>query len=187
MLLLDRLFCLFYSLPVVSFLWPASLSSPQFIQHACLFLFSLNKSVCSVGSPVPVHYPTSLHNDPRVLPEPVASLRASHCSPVFYLLDNGKRRDDTPCSALSTDTCLWLFLCDDTRSQEFFFFFLLLVVSTLHPACCLCFHTVSNTISKTPLILGTCFSTGRVFLGYVQPDKFWKGPRWNNQLLFKKT
>nr|XP_004566109.1 syntaxin-binding protein 5-like isoform X10 [Maylandia zebra] len=45
--------------------------------------------VCSVGSPVPVHYPTSLHNDPRVLPEPVASLRASHCSPVFYLLDNG--------------------------------------------------------------------------------------------------
>ncbi|KAM4559480.1 syntaxin-binding protein 5-like isoform 11-T11 [Odontesthes bonariensis] len=44
--------------------------------------------VCSVGSPVPVHYPTSLHNDPRVLPEPVASLRASHCSPVFYLLDN---------------------------------------------------------------------------------------------------
>ncbi|XP_041857648.1 syntaxin-binding protein 5-like isoform X9 [Melanotaenia boesemani] len=45
--------------------------------------------VCSVDSPVPVHYPTSLHNDPRVLPEPVASLRASHCSPVFYLLDNG--------------------------------------------------------------------------------------------------
>ncbi|XP_054870940.1 syntaxin-binding protein 5-like isoform X14 [Amphiprion ocellaris] len=46
--------------------------------------------VCSVGSPVPVHYPTSLHNDPRILPEPVASLRASHCSPVFYLLDNVK-------------------------------------------------------------------------------------------------
>ncbi|XP_024142382.1 syntaxin-binding protein 5-like isoform X9 [Oryzias melastigma] len=40
-------------------------------------------------SPTSVHYPTSLHNDPRVLPEPVASLRASHCSPVFYLLDNG--------------------------------------------------------------------------------------------------
>ncbi|KAG8000772.1 Syntaxin-binding protein 5-like, partial [Nibea albiflora] len=39
-------------------------------------------------SPTSVHYPTSLHNDPRVLPEPVASLRASHCSPVFYLLDN---------------------------------------------------------------------------------------------------
>lgn len=49
--------------------------------------------VCSVGSPVPVHYPSSLHSEPRVLPEPVASLRASHCSPVFYLLDNGKRRD----------------------------------------------------------------------------------------------
>ncbi|XP_051815297.1 syntaxin-binding protein 5-like isoform X14 [Acanthochromis polyacanthus] len=46
--------------------------------------------VCFVGSPVPVHYPTSLHNDPRILPEPVASLRASHCSPVFYLLDNVK-------------------------------------------------------------------------------------------------
>lgn len=28
-----------------------------------------------------------------MLPEPVASLRASHCSPVFYLLDNGKRRN----------------------------------------------------------------------------------------------
>ncbi|KAM8858115.1 syntaxin-binding protein 5-like isoform 5-T5 [Synchiropus picturatus] len=39
-------------------------------------------------SPTSVHYPSSLHNDPRVLPEPVASLRASHCSPVFYLLDN---------------------------------------------------------------------------------------------------
>ncbi|KAG7502847.1 syntaxin-binding protein 5-like isoform X4 [Solea senegalensis] len=39
-------------------------------------------------SPTSVHYPTSLHNDPRVLPEPVASLRASHCSPVYYLLDN---------------------------------------------------------------------------------------------------
>ncbi|CAF96436.1 unnamed protein product, partial [Tetraodon nigroviridis] len=39
-------------------------------------------------SPTSVHYPTSLHSDPRVLPEPVASLRASHCSPVFYLLDN---------------------------------------------------------------------------------------------------
>ncbi|XP_069388896.1 syntaxin-binding protein 5-like isoform X10 [Paralichthys olivaceus] len=41
-------------------------------------------------SPTSVQYPTSLHNDPRVLPEPVASLRASHCSPVFYLLDNVK-------------------------------------------------------------------------------------------------
>ncbi|KAM6934827.1 syntaxin-binding protein 5-like isoform 6-T6 [Xenentodon cancila] len=39
-------------------------------------------------SPTSVHYSTFLHNDPRVLPEPVASLRASHCSPVFYLLDN---------------------------------------------------------------------------------------------------
>ncbi|XP_034741996.1 syntaxin-binding protein 5-like isoform X6 [Etheostoma cragini] len=39
-------------------------------------------------SPTSVHYSTSLHNDPRVLPEPVVSLRASHCSPVFYLLDN---------------------------------------------------------------------------------------------------
>ncbi|KAK2906260.1 hypothetical protein Q8A73_010203 [Channa argus] len=41
-------------------------------------------------SPTSVHYPTSLHNDQRILPEPVASLRASHCSPVFYLLDNVK-------------------------------------------------------------------------------------------------
>ncbi|XP_029699020.1 syntaxin-binding protein 5-like isoform X11 [Takifugu rubripes] len=44
-------------------------------------------------SPTSVHYPTSLHNDPRVLPEPVASLRASHCSPVFYLLDNESREN----------------------------------------------------------------------------------------------
>ncbi|XP_028993303.1 syntaxin-binding protein 5-like isoform X10 [Betta splendens] len=44
-------------------------------------------------SPTSVHYPTSLHNDPRILPEPVASLRASHCSPVFYLLDNESREN----------------------------------------------------------------------------------------------
>ncbi|XP_023280661.1 syntaxin-binding protein 5-like isoform X3 [Seriola lalandi dorsalis] len=44
-------------------------------------------------SPTSVHYPTSLHNEPRVLPEPVASLRASHCSPVFYLLDNESREN----------------------------------------------------------------------------------------------
>lgn len=71
--------------------------------------------VCSVGSPVPVHYPTSLHNDPRVLPEPVASLRASHCSPVFYLLDNGKRRGVSWISASSWtpawNFCLSFFVC----------------------------------------------------------------------------
>ncbi|XP_036814681.1 syntaxin-binding protein 5-like isoform X2 [Oncorhynchus mykiss] len=39
-------------------------------------------------SPTSVPYPSSLHYDPRSMPEPVASLRASHCSPVFYLLDN---------------------------------------------------------------------------------------------------
>uniref|UniRef100_A0A3Q3KCC6 Syntaxin-binding protein 5-like n=1 Tax=Monopterus albus TaxID=43700 RepID=A0A3Q3KCC6_MONAL len=44
-------------------------------------------------SPTSAHYPTSLHNDPRVLPEPVASLRASHCSPVYYLLDNENREN----------------------------------------------------------------------------------------------
>ncbi|KAM9484430.1 LOW QUALITY PROTEIN: syntaxin-binding protein 5-like [Salvelinus alpinus] len=38
-------------------------------------------------SPTSVPY---LHYDPRSMPEPVASLRASHCSPVFYLLDNVK-------------------------------------------------------------------------------------------------
>ncbi|XP_028971481.2 syntaxin-binding protein 5-like isoform X3 [Esox lucius] len=41
-------------------------------------------------SPTSVPYPSSLHNDPRSMPEPLASLRASHCSPVFYLLDNVK-------------------------------------------------------------------------------------------------
>lgn len=70
---------------------------PVYLPPVHLLCMSLpccpEKSVCSVGFPIPVHYPTSLHNDPRVLPEPVASLRASHCSPVFYLLDNGKKRD----------------------------------------------------------------------------------------------
>ncbi|XP_046903320.1 LOW QUALITY PROTEIN: syntaxin-binding protein 5-like [Hypomesus transpacificus] len=41
-------------------------------------------------SPTSVPYPSTLHNDPRVLPEAVANLRATHCSPVFYLLDNVK-------------------------------------------------------------------------------------------------
>ena len=61
--------------------------------------FSLltNLLFCSVGFPVPVPYPSTLHNDPRVLPEAVANLRATHCSPVFYLLDNGKKRE--PCRA----------------------------------------------------------------------------------------
>ncbi|KAI4885911.1 hypothetical protein NFI96_008931, partial [Prochilodus magdalenae] len=35
-----------------------------------------------------VPYPSSLHNDPRGTAEPVSNLRASHYSPVFYLLDN---------------------------------------------------------------------------------------------------
>ncbi|XP_036396932.1 syntaxin-binding protein 5-like isoform X3 [Megalops cyprinoides] len=39
-------------------------------------------------SPTSVPYPTSLHNDPRSFPEPVANLKASHYSPVFHLLDN---------------------------------------------------------------------------------------------------
>lgn len=76
-------------------------SSPSYLQVltapvlplSWLRLLPWKVCVCSVGSPVPVHYPSSLHSEPRVLPEPVASLRASHCSPVFYLLDNGKRRD----------------------------------------------------------------------------------------------
>ncbi|XP_037395460.1 syntaxin-binding protein 5-like isoform X7 [Pygocentrus nattereri] len=40
-------------------------------------------------SPTSVPYPSSLHNDPRGTAEPVSNLRASHYSPVFYLLDNG--------------------------------------------------------------------------------------------------
>ncbi|KAJ8371445.1 hypothetical protein AAFF_G00310780, partial [Aldrovandia affinis] len=39
-------------------------------------------------SPTSVPYPTSLHNDPRTFPEPVAGPKASHCGPVFHLLDN---------------------------------------------------------------------------------------------------
>ncbi|KPP69843.1 hypothetical protein Z043_111371, partial [Scleropages formosus] len=41
-------------------------------------------------SPTSVPYPTSLHNDPRTFSEPMANLKASHYSPVFYLLDNVK-------------------------------------------------------------------------------------------------
>ncbi|KAL7881276.1 hypothetical protein AOLI_G00081240 [Acnodon oligacanthus] len=41
-------------------------------------------------SPTSVPYPSSLHNDPRGTAEPVSNLRASHYSPVFYLLDNVK-------------------------------------------------------------------------------------------------
>ncbi|KAG7467302.1 hypothetical protein MATL_G00151890 [Megalops atlanticus] len=44
-------------------------------------------------SPTSVPYPTSLHNDPRSLPEPVANLKASHYSPVFHLLDNVRGPD----------------------------------------------------------------------------------------------
>ncbi|XP_015219332.2 syntaxin-binding protein 5-like isoform X3 [Lepisosteus oculatus] len=39
-------------------------------------------------SPTSVPYPTTLHNDPRTLPDTPANLKASHYSPVFYLLDN---------------------------------------------------------------------------------------------------
>ncbi|KAG9271182.1 syntaxin-binding protein 5-like isoform X1 [Astyanax mexicanus] len=41
-------------------------------------------------SPTSVPYPSSIHNDPRATAEPVSNLRASHYSPVFYLLDNVK-------------------------------------------------------------------------------------------------
>ncbi|CAB1457555.1 unnamed protein product [Pleuronectes platessa] len=65
-----------------------------------------------------VQYPTSLHNDPRVLPEPVASLRASHCSPVFYLLDNGKRREDSGISASSWTSACGFFFIMAKRGRE---------------------------------------------------------------------
>lgn len=81
------------------------LSSPHFTRCVSLSSVALKVCICSVGSPFPVHYPTSLHNDPRILPEPVASLRASHCSPVFYLLDNGKKRDVSQISASWTSAC----------------------------------------------------------------------------------
>ncbi|XP_066542302.1 syntaxin-binding protein 5-like isoform X3 [Hoplias malabaricus] len=41
-------------------------------------------------SPTSVPYPSSLHSDPRAAAEPMSNLRASHYSPVFYLLDNVK-------------------------------------------------------------------------------------------------
>lgn len=92
--------------------------------------------VCSVGSPVSVHYPTSLHNDPRILPEPVASLRASHCSPVFYLLDNGKMEGRLMDLGLFTDTCLWFLFCGKhvIHEEDRIISFRMVVVSvfTLH-------------------------------------------------------
>ncbi|KAJ8388560.1 hypothetical protein AAFF_G00132740 [Aldrovandia affinis] len=42
-------------------------------------------------SPTSVLHPFSLHAEHRGVPEPVASLKAGHYSPVFHLLDNGKR------------------------------------------------------------------------------------------------
>ncbi|KAG5282884.1 hypothetical protein AALO_G00035780 [Alosa alosa] len=41
-------------------------------------------------SPTSVPYPPSLHNDQRVQGDGLSSLRPSHYSPVFYLLDNVK-------------------------------------------------------------------------------------------------
>ncbi|KAK1797726.1 hypothetical protein P4O66_008092 [Electrophorus voltai] len=43
-------------------------------------------------SPTSVACSSSAHTDPRGTAEPVCNLRASHYSPVFYLLDNGKSR-----------------------------------------------------------------------------------------------
>ncbi|KAJ8352525.1 hypothetical protein SKAU_G00240010 [Synaphobranchus kaupii] len=39
-------------------------------------------------SPTSVLHPSSLHNDPRGVHDPVANVKASHYSPVFHLLDN---------------------------------------------------------------------------------------------------
>ncbi|KAK3568912.1 hypothetical protein QTP86_019560, partial [Hemibagrus guttatus] len=41
-------------------------------------------------SPTSVPYSSYVHNEPRGTAEPVSNLRASHYSPVFYLLDNVK-------------------------------------------------------------------------------------------------
>lgn len=104
---------------ITSQLCSSSSSLPDSLSPAvCLSSFALNSLSVLLDLLFPVHYPTSLHNDPRVLPEPVASLRASHCSPVFYLLDNGKRRNSSSISASSwTSACfhfsfVWLdFTC----------------------------------------------------------------------------
>lgn len=91
----------------------SSSSLPDSLSPAvCLSSFALNSLSVLLDLLFPVHYPTSLHNDPRVLPEPVASLRASHCSPVFYLLDNGKRRNSSSISASSwTSACFSFLFC----------------------------------------------------------------------------
>ncbi|XP_048834470.1 syntaxin-binding protein 5-like isoform X14 [Brienomyrus brachyistius] len=41
-------------------------------------------------SPTSVSYPFPPHNDHCSLPKPTPNLKANHCSPVFYLLDNVK-------------------------------------------------------------------------------------------------
>ncbi|XP_066563061.1 syntaxin-binding protein 5-like [Amia ocellicauda] len=55
-------------------------------------------------SPTSVPYPSTHQNDPRSLPDPPANLKASHYSPVFYLLDNvkGPRKLSLP-TDLKTD------------------------------------------------------------------------------------
>src|SRR4029434_2753023 len=45
--------------------------------------------VCVFVIAVPFH--PSLHSDQRAQGDSLSSMRSSHCSPVFYLLDNGKR------------------------------------------------------------------------------------------------
>ncbi|KAB5576814.1 hypothetical protein PHYPO_G00202840 [Pangasianodon hypophthalmus] len=44
-------------------------------------------------SPTSVPYSSYVHNEPRGTAEPVSNLRASHYSPVFYLLDNESREN----------------------------------------------------------------------------------------------
>ncbi|XP_046699854.1 syntaxin-binding protein 5-like isoform X9 [Silurus meridionalis] len=44
-------------------------------------------------SPTSVPYSSYVHNEPRGTPDPVSNLRASHYSPVFYLLDNESREN----------------------------------------------------------------------------------------------
>ncbi|KAK6487043.1 syntaxin-binding protein 5-like isoform X1 [Huso huso] len=55
-------------------------------------------------SPTSVPPPTTSHNDPRTFPDTPANVKASHCSPVFYFLDNvkGPRKLSLP-TDLKTD------------------------------------------------------------------------------------
>ncbi|RXM29937.1 Syntaxin-binding protein 5-like [Acipenser ruthenus] len=89
--------------------YPRQLRSPRRSKQLPAGLSELSDSPVSLElerckSPTSVPPPTTSHNDPRTFPDTPANVKASHCSPVFYLLDNvkGPRKLSLP-TDLKTD------------------------------------------------------------------------------------